>query len=47
MPKRITNVEILKIEVIHLEESKLPGETPQLKHNVKSNFTSGPEADEI
>ena len=47
MPKRITNVEILKIEVIHTdEESKLPAETPILPKK-KSKFTDGSENDDI
>ena len=46
MPKRITNVEILKIEVIHAnEESKMPAEIPLPKK--KSKYTDGTENDDI
>ena len=47
MPKRITNVEILKIEVIHLDEQgKTPGETPLPLPKKKSKFTDDPATEE-
>ena len=50
MPKRITNVEILKIEVINnQEENKTPGDTPEeaLVNKKKGGYTDGHEADTI
>ena len=47
MPKRITNVEILKIEVINnTEENKTPGDTPDeaIVNKKKSKYTDDPES---